>query len=65
MKVVVAQTIEGSCWGAVMIGLDAFGINTNCLDIEEKIFMPNPKHEAVYQENYRKFSKVYEALKNL
>ncbi|MET3125831.1 gluconokinase [Arcicella rosea] len=65
MKVVVAQTIEGSCWGAVMIGLDAFGINTNCLDIEEKIFIPNPKHEAVYQENYRKFSKVYEALKDL
>lgn len=65
MKVVVAQTIEGSCWGAVMIGLDAFGINTNCLDIEEKIFISNPKHEAVYQENYRKFSKVYEALKDL
>lgn len=65
MKVVVAQTIEGSCWGAVMIGLEAFSINTNCLDIEEKIFMPNPKHELVYQENYRKFSKVYEALKDL
>ncbi|MEA5403848.1 gluconokinase [Arcicella sp. DC2W] len=65
MKVVVAQTIEGSCWGAVMIGLEAFGINTNCLDIEEKVFIPNPKYEVVYQENYRKFSKVYEALKDL
>ncbi len=65
MKVVVAQTIEGSCWGAVMVGLNAFGIHTNSLDIEEKVFLPNPKNQAVYQESYRKFSKVYEALKDL
>ncbi|MDR6562031.1 MULTISPECIES: gluconokinase [unclassified Arcicella] len=65
MKVVVSQTIEGSAWGAVMLGLDAFGMTTHCLDIDEKIFIPNPTHERVYQESFRKFNKVYEALKSL
>ena len=65
MKVAVSQKIEGSAWGAVLIGFMAFGIESNNTEIEEKIFLPNKENELVYQENFRKFSKVYEALKDL
>jgi gluconokinase len=65
MKVAVSQKVEGSAWGAVLIGFIAFGIESNQTDIEEKIFLPNKDNEFVYQENFRKFSKVYEALKDL
>jgi gluconokinase len=65
MKVSVSQKIEGSAWGAVLIGFMAFGIESNHHDIEEKMFFPNPDNQLVYQENFRKFSKVYHALKDL
>jgi gluconokinase len=65
MKVVVSQDIESSAWGAVLIGFMAFGIESNYYDIEEKIFLPNQANQLVYQENFRKFNKVYEALKDL
>ena len=65
MKVAVSQKVEGSAWGAVLIGFMALGIESNQHDIEEKIFLPNLDNQLVYQENFRKFSKVYEALKDL
>ena len=65
MKVVVSQEIESSAWGAVLIGFMTFGIETNHQGIEEKIFTPNLEHQDIYQENFRKFNKVYEALKDL
>jgi gluconokinase len=65
MKVAVSQKVEGSAWGAVLIGFMAFGIQSNQGEIEEKIFLPNIENQLVYQENFRKFSKVYEALRDL
>lgn len=65
MKVAVSQDIESSAWGAVLIGFMAFNIKTNQRSIEEKIFLPNLDYQFVYQENFRKFNKVYEALKDL
>lgn len=65
MKVSVSQKIEGSAWGAVLIGFMAFGIESDHHDIEEKMFIPNPDNQLVYQENFSKFSKVYHALKDL
>jgi gluconokinase len=65
MKVVVSQTIEGSAWGAVMIGFEAFGVAYEFEDIEEKVFIPNLKNQTVYQNNFNKFKKVYEVLKDL
>ncbi len=65
MKVAVSQKIEGSAWGAVLIGFMAFNIDSNCTQIEEKIFLPNKENQLIYQENFKKFSKVYEALKDL
>lgn len=65
MKVLVSQKIEGSAWGAVLIGFMAFGLASNQHEIEEKILLPNKNNALVYQENFKKFSKVYEALKDL
>ena len=65
MRLVVSQEIESSAWGAVLIGFMTFGIETNHQDIEEKVFIPNFEHQDIYQENFRKFNKVYEALKDL
>jgi gluconokinase len=65
MKVAVSQKIEGSAWGAVLIGFMALGIESNQHDIEEIFFYPNKDNQLVYQENFRKFNKVYEALKDL
>jgi gluconokinase len=65
MKVAVSQKVEGSAWGAVLIGFMALGIKSYQQDIEEKIFLPNKDNQLIYQENFRKFNKVYEALKDL
>ena len=65
MRVAVSQDIESSAWGAVLIGFMAFGIETNYHGIEEKVFIPNPEYQYIYQENFRKFNKVYDALKDL
>ena len=65
MKIVVSQKIEGSAWGAVLIGFKALYIESKQHDIEEKIFLPNKNNQLIYQENFRKFSKVYQALKDL
>ena len=65
MKVAVSQKVEGSAWGAVLIGFMAWRIESTQNEIEEKIFLPNKDNQISYQENFRKFSKVYEALKDL
>ncbi|PWK22348.1 gluconokinase [Arcicella aurantiaca] len=65
MKVVVTQDIESSAWGAVLIGFMAFGIEASQQEMEEKVFMPNANNFTVYQNNFNKFKKVYEALKDL
>lgn len=65
MKVVVCQDIESSAWGAVLIGFMALGIESSHQEIEEKVFMPNLENKDIYQKNFSKFQKVYEALKDL
>jgi sugar (pentulose or hexulose) kinase len=49
----------------VFIGFMAFGIQPSHQDIEEKVFIPNANNFEVYQNNFIKFKKVYEALKDL
>ena len=65
MKVAVSQKIEGSAWGAVLVGFMTFNIESNNAQIEEKIFLPNKENQLVYQANFKKFNKVYEALIDL
>lgn len=42
-----------------------FGIETNHHNIEEKVFISNLEHQDIYQENFRKFNKIHQALKDL
>jgi gluconokinase len=55
MEVAVAQTVEGSAWGAVLIGLLALGIEIPVEQAPEAIFVPNLAHAPGYAEAFRKY----------
>ncbi|RZJ49558.1 MAG: carbohydrate kinase [Flavobacterium sp.] len=65
MKVQTSQTIEGSAWGAVLIGLQSIGITAENQNKSGKTFFPNLNNKEVYATSYSKFSKVYNLLKEL
>jgi gluconokinase len=55
MEVAVAQTVEGSAWGAVLIGLLALGIEIPEEQAPEAVFVPNLAHAPGYAEAFRKY----------
>lgn len=65
MEVATTKTIEGSAWGAVLIGLKS--INTPITNPTKigKTYFPNPKNKQVYNASFLKFKKVYTTLKDL
>jgi gluconokinase len=65
MKVEVAQTTEGSAWGAVLIGLRSIGIETPLQNRTAQTFLPNTAHKEVYEQGFAKFKKIYPLLKSL
>jgi gluconokinase len=65
MQVETSQTIEGSSWGAVLIGMKSLGIDINTENKTGKIFFPNPANKKVYESTFVKFKKVYPLLKDL
>jgi gluconokinase len=65
MKVETSQTIEGSAWGAVLIGLDATGITIEKHHKTGKTYSPNPANKKVYNDSFTRFKKVYTLLKGL
>jgi gluconokinase len=65
MIVETSQTIEGSAWGAVLIGMKSLGIDISTENKTGKTFLPNVKHKKVYEEAFAKFKKVYPVLKDL
>ncbi|MWB92835.1 carbohydrate kinase [Flavobacterium sp. GA093] len=65
MKVETSQSIEGSAWGAVLIGLKSFGIDSVAEHKKGKTFVPNAAYQKVYQDSFDKFKKVYPVLKDL
>ncbi|MFV8342854.1 gluconokinase [Flavobacterium sp. XS2P39] len=65
MKVIVAETIEASAWGAVLIGFKATGI---CVPKESKIgkiFLPNKDSKEIYEQNFEKFKRIHPLLQAL
>jgi gluconokinase len=65
MKVIVAETIEASAWGAVLIGFKATGLTlSNCNRIE-KTFLPNEDYKETYEQGFEKFKRVYPLLKDI
>ncbi|WP_269235409.1 gluconokinase [Flavobacterium flavigenum] len=65
MTVETSQTIEGSAWGAVLIGMKSLGIEVSNENKTGKIFFPNTANKKVYEEAFGKFKKVYPVLKDL
>ncbi|CAD0008094.1 gluconokinase [Flavobacterium chungangense] len=65
MTVETSQTIEGSAWGAVLIGMKSLGIYITTENKTGKTFLPNAVHKKVYQDAFTKFKKVYPVLKDL
>jgi gluconokinase len=65
MPVALSQTVEGSAWGAVLIGFKALGIKYKEPDGEEQVFSPNRNNAQVYAEVFEKFKQVYPLLNQL
>lgn len=63
MKVQTSQTIEGSAWGAVLIGMQSTGINVENQNKAVKTYLPNLSNKNVYEDSFNKFKKVYTVLK--
>ncbi|MFV5690989.1 gluconokinase [Flavobacterium sp. LT1R49] len=64
MKVIVAETIEASAWGAVLIGFKATGITISNHSRIGKIFLPNKDNKEIYEQGFEKFKRVYPLLKD-
>lgn len=65
MKVIVAETIEASAWGAVLIGFTATGITIPNHNRIGKTFLPNENHKEIYKQGFEKFKRIYPLLKEL
>ena len=65
MTVETSQTIEGSAWGAVLIGMKSIGKDINSENKTGKTFYPNTAYKSVYEAAFIKFKKVYPVLKDL
>lgn len=65
MPVETSQTIEGSAWGAVMIGMKSMGKDITNENKTGKTFCPNTAYKSVYEVAFTKFKKVYPVLKDL
>jgi gluconokinase len=65
MNVQTSHTIEGSAWGAVLIGLQSTNVVVKNQTKTEKTFLPDRANKKVYEEAFTKFSKVYSLLKGL
>lgn len=65
MRVVVAETVEGSAWGAVMLGCKALGLECEDGGGEEVGFEANLENAEVYEVAFKQFQKVYPFLQGL
>lgn len=68
-KVVISESYEGSCLGAVIIAMKALNIIDNIEQIESlistsKVFEPNIDNHKVYIKNFEIYRKLYEKLKD-
>ncbi|TDO71074.1 gluconokinase [Flavobacterium chryseum] len=64
MQVETSQTIEGSSWGAVMIGIQSQGEKIINETKTGKTYYPNLAYKNVYEVSFNKFKKVYPLLKD-
>lgn len=68
-KVVVAESYESSCLGAVVIGMKAIGLINNIEEVEKLVpisqtFKPNIKNHEVYMKTFEIYERLYLKLKD-
>jgi gluconokinase len=63
IKVVVSDTIESAALGAVILGAEAVGIETNFQNSILSTYQPNYKNQAIYLKQFIRFERLYELLK--
>lgn len=64
MQVETSRTIEGSSWGAVLIGLRSLGEEIANDNKTGQTYFPNTENKSVYELAFNKFKKVYPLLKD-
>ena len=60
----VSETVENAAWGAAKLGMEALKMDPPA---EEKIlrtFTPSPERHGVYQQQFKKFERLYSELKS-
>lgn len=62
-KVLVADTVESSALGAVVLGAEAMNMDVSLSQKFPKEFTPNPENHQVYKKQFNKFENLYELLK--
>ncbi len=63
LPVKVSETLENAAWGAVKTGMEALGLTPAAEGKVLKIFNPSPDVHPVYQQQFKKFERLYTLLK--
>ena len=68
-KVVIAESYESSCLGAVVLGMKAIGLINNIEEVEKlvpisKTYMPDIKNHEVYMKTFEIYERLYLKLKD-
>lgn len=68
-KVVIAESYESSCLGAVVLGMKAIGLIDNIEEVEKlvpisKVFKPNIENHEVYMKTFEIYERLYLKLKD-
>ncbi|MGH4121040.1 gluconokinase [Clostridium sp.] len=68
-KVVIAESYESSCLGAVVLGMKALGLIDNIEEVEKlvpisKTYKPDLKNHIVYMETFEIYERLYLKLKD-
>ena len=62
--VLVSDSVEGSALGAVMVGMEAMGMESELAHRVLAVYEPDAARHAAYSRQMKKFERVYHLLKN-
>lgn len=64
IKVLVSESVESSALGAVILGAEAVGIETNFKNNVFSVFEPSLNNHRIYKKQFEKFERLYKLLKS-
>lgn len=65
IKVLVCGTVESSTLGAVMIGIEAMGMEQFSLEDKISLYEPDLSSHKIYMKSFEKFERIYESSKEM